>query len=342
MGAMLHRPVAVYTDAEDIDPAAGMELLRRAGFEVRFLESQDPNAIAEGARDAQALLVGYAPITASLIERLPELRMISLMSMGFDNIDIDAATNRGIWVSNLPGVATEEVATHALALTLALVRNIPFYERSLPSGGWLERPLVVPPRLSETTLGVIGLGRIGLRFAQMASAVFADVVGYDPYLPDDADTEQRLRDAGIRRADLATVIENSRILSLHVPLTDDTHYLINADSLVRMPRGAFLVNVSRGQLIDPLALKSAIDSGHIAGAALDVLEVEPAGAEHPLIGMGPEVIVTPHVAFLSERTLIDYVRLQAEHVLQWHERGRPDRLINPQAETAARPLVQER
>jgi len=328
MAALHGRPVAVYTDAEDIDSSAGMQLLRDAGFEVRFLQSQDPDVIAAEAHDAQALLVGYAPVTAELIDRLPNLKVISLISMGFDNVDLDAATSRGIWVANLPGVATEEVATHALALALAAIRNIPFYERSLPRGGWLEQPTVVPPRLSATTLGIIGLGRIGMTFGAMASRIFGDVVGYDPLLPDTEETRRRLAEAGIRRAGLDEVIRGSRVLSLHVPLTDETRHMINAASLATMQPGSFIVNVSRGQLIDSAALKAAVDSGRLAGAALDVLDVEPAGPEHPLIGAGPGIIVTPHVAFLSDWTLREYVRLQAEHVLEWFRDGQPSQPVN--------------
>lgn len=333
------RPIAVYTDAEDIDPTAGIELLREAGFEVRFLQSQDPDVIADGAREAQALLVGYAPISAALISRLPHLRIISLISMGFDNIDLDAATDRGIWVTNLPGIATEEVAAHALALTLVLVRNIPFYERSIPRGAWFERPLVVPPRLSETTLGVIGLGRIGSRFATIASRIFGQVVGYDPLLPETEATTVQLDAAGIRRASLDEVIESSRVLSLHLPLTDDTNRMINAQTLARMQRGSFIVNVSRGQLIDPYALRDALDSGHISGAALDVLDIEPAGPDHPLIDEAPNVVVTPHVAFLSDRTLKDYVRVQAEHVVEWFNDGSPTQPVNHIAHSAEAPFA---
>jgi D-3-phosphoglycerate dehydrogenase len=328
MGALAGRPVAVYTDAEDIDSSAGMQLLRDAGFEVRFLQSQDPDVIAAQAHDAEVLLVGYAPVSAQLMDRLPNLKMISLISMGFDNVDLDAATSRGIWVSNLPGVATEEVATHALALTLALIRNIPFYERSLPAGGWLDQPAVIPPRLSETTLGVVGLGRIGLTFARMASRVFGEVVGYDPLLPDTEETRRRLAEAGVRRTGLDDVIRGARVISLHVPLTPETRHLINEQTIALMQPGSFVVNVSRGQLIDSAALSAAIASGRLAGAALDVLDTEPAGAEHPLIGAGPEIIVTPHVAFLSDWTLREYVRLQAEHVLEWFRDGRPSQPVN--------------
>ena len=150
------KPLAIYTDNEDIDPTPGIRLLERHGFEVRFLETLDPDRILAGAQGAQALLVGYAPIPAPVIAGLPDLRIISLISMGFDHIDLDgAAKSAGVCVTNLPGVASEEVATHALGLILATVRDFPFFERSI-GVDWNARPAVTPPRLSQKTLGLLG------------------------------------------------------------------------------------------------------------------------------------------------------------------------------------------
>lgn len=322
------RPLAVYTDAEDIDPAAGIQLLQEAGFEVRFLHSLDPGVIAEAARDAVALLVGYAEVTAGMIAQMPTLRIISLISMGFNNIDVDAATERGVWVTNLPGVATEEVASHALSLSMALVRNLPFYERAIVAGDWLAVPPVIPPRLSESTLGIVGLGRIGLRLGTMASKVFGQVIGFDPLLPDTVATTQQLTAAGIVRTNFDEVIEASTVLSLHLPLTPETENLINAEVLTRMRPHSYLVNVSRGHLVDSQAVSDAIDSGHLAGVALDVLDVEPAGPDHPLIDERTNVIVTPHVAYLSTFTLREYVRAQALNVIDWKTNGRPSQPVN--------------
>ena len=328
------RPIAVYTDAEDIDPTSGIELLRSAGFEVRFLESQDPDVIVDGAHDAQALLVGYASISAEMISRLPNLKVISLISMGFNNVDIAAATAGGIWVTNLPGVATEEVATHALTLALASTRNLPFYRHSLSDDGWIVRPPTAPPRLSEATLGIVGLGRIGTRFGAMASRVFSKVIGYDPLLPDTAETAHRLEVADINRTSLDEVLQTSHVVSLHSPLTDNTYRMINAESLAQMQQGSFIINVSRGQLIDSHALRKALDSGWIAGAAVDVLDIEPPPADHPLLGDCPNIIVTPHIAFLSDRTEKDYVRVQAENVLNWYKEGRPAHPVNTMEEVS--------
>lgn len=317
------RPVAVYTDMEDLDFTAGRALLEAAGYEVRYLATRDPEAIVAGAAGAEALLVGYAPVTAAMLDRLPGLRIVALVSMGFDNVDIEAARACGVWVTNLPGVATEEVATHALAMMLSALRELPFFEKRVAEGDWLSRPRHAVPRLSEQRLGLVGLGRIGRRLAGLARPLFGEIVAYDPYLPDTAEQREELAREGIRLTDLDEVLATTAAVSLHVPLTETTHHLIGAEQLGRMRAGSVLVNVSRGQLIDGAALRDAVDSGHLRAAALDVLDVEPAPAGHPLVGR-PRIQVTPHVAFLSERTLAEYVRIQAQNVVTLRDAGRPD------------------
>lgn len=317
------RPLAVYTDMEDLDYSAGAALLEANGYEVRYLGTQDPAVIAEQAKDAEAVLVGYAQIDAQVMDAIPGLKIIALVSMGFDNVDVDAAKERGIWVSNLPGVATEEVASHALALALAVTREIPFFQGRVAEGDWTTRPEGTVFRLSQERLGLIGLGRIGTRFGELASGVFGEVIGYDPYLPDTPATRAALAKAGIRRTGLDEVLAESAVVSLHMPLSEETQHIINAETLATMRPGSYLVNVSRGQLIDGVALRAAVDSGHIRGAALDVLDVEPAPADHPLMGH-PRILVTPHVGFLSDHTLAEYVRIQAQNVVSQARTGTPD------------------
>ncbi|ALE04457.1 dehydrogenase (plasmid) [Arthrobacter sp. ERGS1:01] len=314
---------AAYTDMDDVDFTAGAQLLRDAGFQVDYLDTTDPGQIVARGRDVTALLVGYATITADMMDAMPQLRIIALLSMGFNNIDVEAARDRGIWVTNIPGAATEEVATHALTLTLALTRVLPFYGASVRAGTWNDRDTIVPRRLSQATLGILGLGRIGTRFAEMASKVFGEIIGYDPVLPDTPETRERLAAAGIRRTTLEEVREHASVLSLHMPLTADTENMINAGFLAGMPQGSHLVNVSRGALVDPAALRAAVDSGHLAGAGLDVLDQEPPAADHPLLGH-PRILVTPHIAYLSDFTEAEYVRQQAQNVASWHQAGRPD------------------
>ena len=321
------RPVAVYTDVEDTDPAPGIALLESHGFEVRVLGTRDPAAIIAGARDADALLPGYAAITREVIEALPRLKVVALMSMGFDYVDIEAATERGVWVTNVPGAATEEVATHALALLLASARQLPFYTASATPQRWNERAAAPPPRLSEQTLGIVGLGKIGREFARLAGPLFGRVLGYDPMLPDDPAVRDELAALRIERTTLEEVRQNSDALSLHVPLTPETAGMVDAGFLAEMPEGAILLNVSRGGLIDNSALVAALDSGHLSGAALDVLDEEPPAEQHPLLGRD-DVVLTPHIAYFSRFTEVEYVRVQAQNAATALTTGTPESPVN--------------
>ncbi|MGO4300837.1 C-terminal binding protein [Leifsonia sp. RAF41] len=321
------RPVAVYTDVDDTDPSVGIALLESHGFDVRVLGTRDPAAIVAGAQDADAILPGYAAITREMIASLPRLKVIALMSMGFDYVDVEAATEHGVWVTNVPGAATEEVATHALALLLASARQLPFYTASATPGRWNERAAVPPPRLSELTLGILGLGKIGREFARLAGPLFGRVLGYDPMLPDTPEIAADLDRLGITRASLEDVRAASDVLSLHMPLTATTAGMVDAAFLAQMPAGSILVNVSRGGLIDNAALVAALDAGHLSGAALDVLDQEPPEPGHPLIGRD-DVVLTPHIAYFSRFTEVEYVRVQAQNAVAAATAGVPEAAVN--------------
>lgn len=323
-------PIAVYTDTDDTDVSAGVRLLEEAGYEVRILETRDADAIIAGARDAEVLLLGYAPITREIIAALPELKLIALMSMGFDFVDLDAASEHGVWVTNVPGAATEEVATHALALLLHATRQLPFYLGSATPEQWNDRAETAPPRLSELQLGIVGLGKIGREFARVAGPLFGGIVGYDPFLPDTAEVRAELAQLGIRRAELAEVRDSAHVLSLHLPLTPDTERMVDAEFLAAMPAGAVVLNVSRGGLIDSAALVAALDSGRLSAAALDVLDQEPPAADHPLLGRD-DVVLTPHIAYFSSFTEAEYVRVQAANAVTFAATGRPESPVNTPA-----------
>ncbi|WP_340538135.1 C-terminal binding protein [Nocardioides sp. GXZ039] len=314
---MASAPVAVYADVVDLDPAPGVRLLEESGFEVRVLDSADPDAIVSGAHDAAALLIGYAPVTASMLDRLGSLQIVATQSVGIDSVDLDACRRLGIAVSNVPGAATEEVASHALAMSLALVRGLPFLDRAVADGVWdgTREQLL---RLSEITVGVIGLGRIGARYARMIGPLVGRVVGYEPYgtAPD-----------GVEQVELDELLDVSDLVSLHLPSTPDTQGLLDAGRLSRLRRGAMLVNASRGDLIDTAALLRALDDGVLSGAALDVLPHEPPARDDPLV-RHPRTLVTPHAAYLSPASARDYVLHQAQSVLA-HFAGTGTNLADP-------------
>jgi phosphoglycerate dehydrogenase-like enzyme len=313
------RPLAVYADTGGAAASAGAALLEEAGFEVRVLGSVDAAAIARDAAGATALLVSAATVDGELLAALPELRIVAAQSVGIDHVDVAAATARGIWVSNVPAVATEEVAVHAFAMGLSLLRGLPWFDRAVRAGRWfdVELPLRRP---SEITLGVCGLGRIGARVAALGVHVYGRVIGADPLVADPP--------PGVERVDLDELLRGSDVLSLHLPLTSETHHLLDAAALARMRTGAIVVNVSRGALIDPAALLAALDGGQIGGAALDVFETEPPEPGDPLVAH-PRVISSPHSAYYSDRTALAYVVEQARNVVAWWEQGRP---LTPVAE----------
>ncbi|MFB6628322.1 C-terminal binding protein [Streptomyces sp. NPDC056362] len=317
------QPVAVFTDTDDLDPRPGARLLADAGFEVRVAGSRDPDVLASAAADAVALIVGYARVDAALLDRLPRLRIIATMSAGHDMVDTEAARRRGLWVTHLPDAATEDVAVHALAAALSLVRHLPRADAVVRGGGWSaefvtqEDGLPMPRRASELTLGLVGLGRIARTFAGLAAPVFGRVAAHDPH------ADPAHWPAGVERYEtLDALAAASDVLSLHLPLTPATHGLVDARLLHRMPPGGFLVNVARGELVDPEALLEAVDTGRLAGAALDVLPVEPPPPGDPL-RLHPRIRLSPHSAYLSDASRRAYVCEPAANVIAWHRTGRP-------------------
>ncbi|MEU1350977.1 C-terminal binding protein [Streptomyces sp. NPDC005795] len=324
----MKRPVAVVTETEELDPQPGLKLLTDAGFDARFVGSRDPEAIVAAAHDADALIVGYARVDAALLDRLPEVRMIATMSAGFDMVDTGEAARRGLWVSNLPDSATEDVAVHALAQALSLVRCLPQADAVVRGGGWNTDFNEVPRRASELTLGLVGLGRIARTLARIAAPLFGRVIAHDPHAADWPE--------GVERVGLDTLVAEADVLSLHTPSTPSTRGMVDAPLLARMRRGSILVNVSRGDLVDTDALLAALDSGHIGGAALDVFPTEPPADDDPL-RHHPRLLVSPHSAFLSDASLRAYVTGPANNVIAWWTTGRPNTpvVVPDEAATAA-------
>jgi len=239
------------------------------------------------------LIVGpEAPVGADDVGRLPDLRVVAASSTGTDHIAIDAVTAHGGWVTNVADYCTQEVADHTIALVLALLRGIGPAGRAVRAGHW-EAPTSVR-RVGGTRLGLIGFGRIGRAVADRATALGMQVCAYDNEAADD----EFARRSVDRCLSVAGVLEEADVVSLHVPLTEATFGLVDREALARARRGAWLVNVSRGGVVDQRALVAALASGHLAGAGLDVFEHEPPEPDDPLLGMD-NVLVTPHMAWDS-------------------------------------------
>jgi len=258
-------------------------------------------------REAVAILAGpIIPLDRAHLSRLKTCRAIVRYGVGLDNVDIDAATELGIAVGNVPEYGHEEISNHAIALLLALSRKLFAFDAAVRRGGTgIPAPQSVA-RLSQRTLGLVGYGRIGRRVAEKARAFGLEVVAYDPYASTADGVELLGLDELLRRAD---------ILSLHVPLTPETRHMIGARELALLEPGSLVINIGRGGLVDEDALVAALHSGHIAGAALDVTEIEPLPLSSPLLD-APNVILTPHVAWVSEVALSDLKRLTAENALR--------------------------
>lgn len=285
-------------------------MLAAAGHELRFGgNATTPGQVAEAVRGADAVLNCYAPIPSDVTRGLRGCRIIARYGIGLDTIDVPVATEAGIVVTNVPDYCIDEVSDHTLALILALGRGVALLDRRVRAGAW--RPMDAAPlhRLRGRTLGLVGFGRIARTVAAKARAVGFGVVAADPFLSDEA-----VAAMGAEPADLATLLATSHVVSLHAPLTAGTHHMIGAAELAAMPVGAALVNTSRGGLVDLAALRDALASGHLGGAALDVLETEPIAADDPLLSR-PEVIVTPHAAFYSEESIAELQRKATEQVL---------------------------
>lgn len=275
--------------------------------EVIALGAHGESELLPRIADAAGLLVWHdTRLSAATIEALRNCRVIVRVGVGFDNVDLEAARRRGIPVCNVPDYGIEDVADHAMALMLALVRNLPQFQADLRGAPrkWDARRCDRSMRLRGKVFGVIGLGRIGSATALRAKAFGLDVVAFDPFIPDG-----RTKALGIRAADtLAELLGQSDIVSLHTPLNDSTRGMINETTLSQFRRGALLINTARGPICDTTAVLRALESNHLGGAGLDVLPVEPPAQDDPLLRAYGDpnhlayhrVVLTPHSAFYTE------------------------------------------
>jgi D-3-phosphoglycerate dehydrogenase len=312
--------VVVITDCDHdgVDPERAV--LDGHDVELRVLQCRVPEEVADQAGDADVLINQYVPITGEVLDALPRCRLVVRYGVGVDNVDVEAAEARGVWVANVPDYGRDEVADHTLALALALLRGVVTLDRSVRDGAWdLEaaRPL---RRLATLTYGVVGCGAIGVAVARRAAGLGMRVLGYD--------LDRVPSDPPIERVGLEELLEAADLVSLHAALTPASHHLIGAAALARMRPTAYLVNTARGGLVDASALLAALEAGELAGAALDVFEQEPPDELGWRLARHPRVVATPHAAWYSEEafhTLKTEVAREALRVLQG---GQPRSPVN--------------
>ncbi|HUU13774.1 MAG TPA: hydroxyacid dehydrogenase, partial [Terriglobia bacterium] len=279
--------------ADNVSESA-LEVLRgEQSFEVVFLPKKPQASVADEIRDADALLVRSATkVTAALLMHAERLRVIGRAGVGVDNVDLDAATKKGIVVMNTPGGNAVSVAEHTMALMLALVRRVPQADAALKQGRW-EKKKLVGIELRSKTLGLIGLGKIGMEVARFAQAYQMETIAYDPYV-----STLMAREQNVRLVSLEELLKTSDFISVHASATPETHHLINAETLALAKPGVRIINCARGELINEPDLLQALESGQVAGAGLDVFEEEP--LKDFRLAAHPNVIATPHIAGSTE------------------------------------------
>jgi len=317
-------PLVVVTDIDLPSDGGAADLLRAAGCRVEVAACTTAEDVAAAAAGATALIVQWANVDAAAFDALPDVRFVSRLGIGYDMIDVDAATARGIAVANTPDYCVEEVATHTVAMALSLLRALPGLEAGMRAGRWAPtadgRGAVRP---SETTVAVVGFGRIGSSAAQALHAAGFRVLVSDPFV-----SEERITAGGLEPATLEQALTQADLVSLHTPLTAETRHLLDAERLAAMKPGVRIVNTCRGGLIDEQALVDALESGQVGAAALDVYEGEPLPADS-VLRSARNLMLTPHAAWFSPAALAELPRRAAENVVAFLANHPVPSIVNP-------------
>jgi len=294
--------------------------------------------IIEKAKDVDALATLLSDkIDAEVFDAAPKLKMIAQLAVGFDNVDVQEATKRGIYVSNTPEVLTDTTADFAWTLLMALARRVVEADKYVRMGKWKVgwHPAMLQGRdVYGATMGIVGAGRIGYAVAKRATGFSMKILFYD-VIP----RPEMEKDFGAKKVDLDELLKQSDFVSVHVPLMKETHHLINAEKLRLMKKTAYLINNSRGPVVDEKALYEALNEGRIAGAGLDVFEQEPTSLANPLLKLD-NVVVAPHISSASYETRSKMAEMVADNLIAFFEGKKPPNLINPDV-LKVRPLTRQ-
>lgn len=303
---------------------------RKAGVELELAQCATEEEVIAAAADSDGIVVQYAPITANVLDALPRLKSIGRYGVGVDTLDVQAATDRGVVISNVPDYGTEDVSDHAIALALTLGRGTARLDRELRAGGFSLESVKPLHRFNTRVFGVLGLGLIGSATARKAKGLGFTVIGTDPMR--EAGT---VTDEGVEVVSQAELLASADFISLHVPLNSHTHHLVDDSFLDQMKDGSVLLNTCRGGVVDTNAVVRALQSGKLYGAGLDVFEEEPLPEHHPILSE-PNVVLTPHAAWYSEESYTELKSRTIGNVIDFCAGKSPRNIYNPDALKAVR------
>ncbi len=298
------------------------EILGPLPGELIVAETGDEAELVSLAPRADAIMTCWQHVTPAVIDAAPNCRIVARYGIGLDNIAVAHATTLGIPVTNVPTFCLEEVSDHALALMFALTRRVVRFDRALRSGDYAEVPFLGIPRIAGMTLGLIGYGNIGRVMAHKARGLGMQILAADPAVPE-LPTEEG------RACSLKTLLAEADVVTIHAPLSEGTRGLISDEAIAGMKEGAFLINTARGGIVEPDAVLRGLESGRLAGAALDVYPAEPPDLSHPLF-QHPHFIGTPHASFYSEASVRELQSTTAAQVRQCLSGETPDNIVNPE------------
>jgi len=326
----LTQPTVLITDSDYHSLEIEEGILSRHGVRLLTAQCRSPEDVIAAGGEAQILISEYAPISAEVFAALPQVLGAIRYGKGYDSIDVKAASSAGVWVVNLPDYCDEEVAEHTMGLILCLNRKLCAMNRAVHEGTWDVSAFEPIHPLQRQTLGIIGIGRIGRVVANKALDMGMRVLAYDPYLSDEA-----IAGRGVRPVSLEELLSSADFVTLHVPLMRETHHMMGLDQFRQMKPTAYLVNTSRGKLVEESGLLRALEEGLLAGAALDVLEQEPPAPENPLLKCD-RVILTPHASWYSESSAERLHRIPAEEACRILAGQEPLGAVNHEDVRAAR------
>lgn len=320
---MASRFKVVVTDSVFPHLETERRLLGAVGAELVALQARQDEELVEVVRDADALLVCFAPVTRRVVEAAARCRIIARYGIGVDNVDVATATARGIVVTNVPDYCVEEVSDHTLALLLACARRVVWLDRAVRAGRWDAQDAVPIHRLSGQVLGLVGFGKIPRAVARKARALGLRVLAFDPYVE-----EAAVREFGAEAVTFRPLLERSDYVSVHAPLTPQTQGLLDEAAFRWMKPTAYLINTARGRIVDERALVDVLRAGRIAGAALDVYEREPEVT--PALKELPNVVLTPHIGSAARDTREQIAHIVVDNILEFLAGRRPHYVANPE------------